>query len=290
MATDTSGLVTQKEMSVMDKKTAKAPNNFSKQANRAGMPSPHHSDQQVTNAIAGAANHPNSTLSAGARTSGITELLEQILLDDDLSMQDVLLAQRTSRHFLLVITGSKPLQQKLFLAPRDAKHAHSDILINPLLNQASVRRRLPFFIRRLPVPVVERQGNGSQRLSAQIATQFAADLERHPTRVESQAMERDIVYVTLELVSPHGFRETTAADYSTLPAGSWSRMYLSQPPLPVYCSVDVFYQRGGDSSFHGWARVKDTCTLDELLGAVSEQKLQYTYRASGRSVTRTARS
>ncbi|KAK5745764.1 hypothetical protein LTR17_001266 [Elasticomyces elasticus] len=273
MATDSSGLVTQKEMSAMDKKTAEAPNNFSKQANQAG-----------------AANHPTSTLSAGARTSGITELLEQILLDDDLSMQDVLLAQRTSRHFLLVITGSKPLQQKLFLAPQDARHAHGNTLINPLLNQALVRRRLPFFIRRLPVPVVEAQGHESQRLSPRIATQSAGDVRRHRKEEESQAMGDDNVYITLDLVSPYGVRETTTADYSPLAAGSWSQMYLSQPPLPVYCSVDVFYWPGGESSFHGWARVRDTCTVDELLRALSEQKLQYIHRASGRPVTRTARS
>ncbi|KAK5683619.1 hypothetical protein LTS10_005152 [Elasticomyces elasticus] len=266
MDTDTSGLVTQKEMSAMDKKTAEAPNNFSKQANQAG-----------------AANHSASTLSAGARTSGITELLEQILLDDDLSMQDVLLAQRTSKHFLLVITGSKPLQQKLFLAPRDAKHAHSNILINPLLNQLSVRQRLPFFIRRLPVPVGEAQGSDSQRLLPWLAIQSTGDVRRRPKEEESQAMEKDNVYITLDLVSPYGVRETTAEDYSPLVAGSWSQMYFSQPPLPVYCSVVVFYREGGDSSFRGWARVKDTCTVDELLRALSEQKLQYIYRASRRS-------
>ncbi|KAK4896065.1 hypothetical protein LTR27_005922 [Elasticomyces elasticus] len=275
MATDTSGLVTQREMSAMDKKTAEAPNNFSKQANQADMSSPHPSDPQVTNAIAGAANLPTSTLSAGARTSGITELLEQILLDDDLSMQDVLLAQKASRHFLSVITGSKPLQQKLFLAPQDARHAHNNILINPLLNQALVRRCLPFFIRRLPVPVVEAQGHESQRLSVRIAIQSAADTRRHSKRAERQAMERDPLYVTLDMVSPYGVRETTTADYNPLAAGSWSQMYFSQPPLPVYCSVEVVYRRGGESSFHGWARVKETCTVDELLTALSEQKLQY---------------
>lgn len=69
------------------------------------------------------ASSPSTTTPASQACLNTTELLENILRFVDFNT--LLLAQRVSHHFMDVITGSLPLQRKLFLAPATFQEALS---------------------------------------------------------------------------------------------------------------------------------------------------------------------
>nr|OQO28409.1 hypothetical protein B0A51_03083 [Rachicladosporium sp. CCFEE 5018] len=72
----------------------------------------------------------DTALTASGRVFAITELTEAILSEDTISMRQLFLLQRTSRHFSDTIKGSIALRLKLWLQPKP------DLVfsgINPLL-------------------------------------------------------------------------------------------------------------------------------------------------------------
>jgi hypothetical protein len=68
----------------------------------------------------------------GAEVFGITELLEQILLDEAVDFKTLLLSQRVSKDFESTIIGSTSLQQKLYFKPIPG-NGDAEPIDNPLL-------------------------------------------------------------------------------------------------------------------------------------------------------------
>ncbi|KAK3619159.1 hypothetical protein LTR56_024214 [Elasticomyces elasticus] len=178
----------------------------------------------------------DSTEDAGPRLANTYELLEKILLDDTLPMETVFFAQRVNKQFRSLIGRSKGLQQKLFLQPIDfhpnpasRKYVPLDgeVRINPLFAKKAVYENLPLFF---TSPVTE------------VATYSDADtLQLHTKEPRISAnvwIDDDYKIVVLDMRNMTGLDASKTLSM-TGEASSWMRMYLTQPPIPVKCEVNL---------------------------------------------------
>ncbi|KAK5713974.1 hypothetical protein LTR15_010880 [Elasticomyces elasticus] len=176
---------------------------------------------------------PPPTMDAGSRLTGVFELLEHILLDDRVAMDILLLAQRVKKTFNATINNSKALQQKLFFIslPVDAVRDEKAPEVNPLFTKHSVLRRLPLYFDHTMerLRYVDSEELGRVRLVARTPHVHAAPFfDRRSGPRASWSFSYN--------AGRDGF---TAADPPPLAAGSWRRMYVSQPAWPVKCIFDV---------------------------------------------------
>ncbi|KAK4952806.1 hypothetical protein LTR10_009614 [Elasticomyces elasticus] len=175
---------------------------------------------------------------SGTRLTMVIELLEIILINTN--MQTVLCpAQRVNKQFQSTIASSAPLQRMLhFLPAIDAGCV--DPIINPLFLKASVLARLPLYLgwssnkyttdARLTRTTNGESGGWSDRIEAEA-----------PIVVHKQAGTNDEApvgtYVLLRLWPWRASSVAKKRSKNVLENGSWQRMYLSQPPYKVVCTV-----------------------------------------------------
>ncbi|KAK3618557.1 hypothetical protein LTR56_024549 [Elasticomyces elasticus] len=214
---------------------------------------------------ANAANAPPPpTMDAGSRLTGTFELLEHILLHDCVAMETVLFAQRVNKCFNATIDNSKALQQKLFFAPLSSNAAQEAELlrVNPLFAKNSFLGRLTLYLEPSSGRLKFFDKDGRVCLSAQ------APIVKDESHWSGFRVE----------LSPHiywGVANHTALrspgfDSRPLTAGSWRRMYLSQPPRSVFFHV----QTSTMFTFARYLAVCDRlCTMNELLDVLAAEVL-----------------
>ncbi|KAK5745762.1 hypothetical protein LTR17_001264 [Elasticomyces elasticus] len=227
--------------------------------------------QKKTNAANGT---PPPTMDAGSRLTGIFELLEHILLDDCVTMDILLLAQRVNKTFNATINNSKALQQKLFFAPLPANAVQEVKLlkVNPLLANGSFLGRLPLYFepssRRLKF--FDKNESGRLRLSAGVP---AIQVTR--SYWSGSGYMRELSPHLYWCFFNHSTSHTSPApDSRLLMAGSWRRMYLSQPPRPVFFDVHTSTRYANS---RGYKICERLCTINELLDVVAENALKKFY-------------
>ncbi|KAK4896063.1 hypothetical protein LTR27_005920 [Elasticomyces elasticus] len=220
---------------------------------------------------ANAANaSPPPTMDAGSRLTSIFELLEYILLDDTVAMDVLLHAQRVSKTFNATINNSKLLQQKLFFAPVEARlqdpyacvgGVSNSTAMNPLLTRPSVLERIPLFFdpSTQHLRYIQIESDKRVRLSP-----FAPVVHNENNWPDYTGDEPHLYWQASHLYSE-------GIDLRILTAGSWRRMYFSQPPLPLLC--EVYVQPPHLCYFNGHATCGRLCTMNELLDVLAEKPL-----------------
>ncbi|KAK4896104.1 hypothetical protein LTR27_005961 [Elasticomyces elasticus] len=206
-----------------------------------------------------------------AQVIGTFELLEQILLDDRVSMQTVLLAQRVNTAFLATITNSQALQRKLFFSPQSVTSPHHDRpTLNHLLIQKSVLHHLPLWLRRNSESVFESRSQlaGEQHLvlhNLKVCEMATADTSK------AKLSGGRLHYVCADLSTPL-YGDPTGI----IERGSWQRMYLTQPPCALVIRAECSYTKDygllhGENKLyrlHGWSIIKEPGPLSNLLRSV----------------------
>ncbi|KAK5746892.1 hypothetical protein LTR17_000523 [Elasticomyces elasticus] len=191
---------------------------------------------------------------SGKRLTDIVELLEMILLHEDLPMQTVLLAQRVNKHFCDTITESKGLQEKLFFRPVSFSSAINGVVVarkvrlNPLLAKKSVYVRFPMFVTKDLKHFTTRDDEGTLRVYVQ------------QPMLEYSQVRPCVVLGMLYLDSRESLRTFHSVE-EPLAAGSWSRMYLSQPPVSIWVELSWGSDMGGDEG----DPIAHTLTLGQML-------------------------
>lgn len=172
---------------------------------------------------------------AGMRMIETFELLEKILLE--LSMFDLLRTQRVSKRFLEVIEGSVALQRTLFFTSEPAPGKQS---VNPLWTD-------PLFIANASLSIdYDRDGELVFMNDQMKKSDNHSHLEVTTAALQKNAHGRLLLDLRLR-----GERWTGSMEYGctcrckvhssecqscsthTLKPGSWSRMYLCQPSVPI---------------------------------------------------------
>jgi hypothetical protein len=151
-------------------------------------------------------------------------------------METVFFAQRVNKQFRSLIGRSKGLQQKLFLQridfppnPASRKYVPLDgeVRLNPLFTRKAVYENLPLFF---TGPVTE------------VTTYSDADtLQLHTKEPRISAnvwIGDDYKIVVLDMRNMIGLDASKTLSM-TGEASSWMRMYLTQPPIPVKCEVNL---------------------------------------------------
>ncbi|KAK4952791.1 hypothetical protein LTR10_009599 [Elasticomyces elasticus] len=176
------------------------------------------------------------TKDSGKRLTDIVELLEMILLHEELPMQTVLLAQRVNKHFCDTIAKSKGLQEKLFFRPvsfaseHDSVNCAREVRLNPLFAKKSVYERFPMFVTRDLKRFTTRDDEGTLRLQVQ---QPSLDCGSSRACMDMLFVDsREALYAFQSVEEP-------------LMAGSWSKMYLSQPPVEICVGLSWGSDMGG---------------------------------------------
>ncbi|KAK5713959.1 hypothetical protein LTR15_010865 [Elasticomyces elasticus] len=181
---------------------------------------------------------PDVVLRPSALVIGTFELLEQILLDDQVSMQTVLLAQRVNTAFLATITNSQALQRKLFFSPQSITNSHHDRpTLNHLLIQKSVLHHLPLWLRRNSESLFESRSQlaGEQHLvlrNLEVCEMATADISN------AKLSGGRLHYLTADLITPL-YGDPTGI----IERGSWQRMYLTQPPCVLVIRAECSYTK-----------------------------------------------
>ncbi|KAK3619160.1 hypothetical protein LTR56_024215 [Elasticomyces elasticus] len=182
---------------------------------------------------------------SGKRLTDIVELLEMILLTEDLPMQTLLLAQRVNKHFCDTIAKSKGLQEKLFFRPVSFA-SDREVRLNPLFAKKSVYERFPMFVTRDLKRFTTRDDGGTLRLQVQ---QPSLDCGSSRACVDMLFVDsREALYAFQSVEEP-------------LMAGSWSNMYLSQPPVEICVGLSGGSTMGFDEGY----LAGNTLTLGQML-------------------------
>ncbi|KAK5745805.1 hypothetical protein LTR17_001307 [Elasticomyces elasticus] len=198
---------------------------------------------------------PDVVLNPVAQVIGTFELLEQILLDDGISMQTVLLAQRVNTTFLAIITKSMPLQRKLFLAPQPNMGFSGVPSLNPLLE--NVLGNLPLWL--------NPETKAITRMAHQ-ATAHHISLEKMETRNLGQAQDGDSSRTGAQLHYVQGTMSSRDNSVGILGHGSWERMLLSQPPCACLFMSDRFSSRRSRDNSVGKSSIRDFRARDRSGG------------------------
>ncbi|KAK5746938.1 hypothetical protein LTR17_000569 [Elasticomyces elasticus] len=212
---------------------------------------------------------PNVVLSPFARVIGTFELLEQILLDDEVSMQTVLFAQRVNTTFLATITNSKSLQRKLFFAPPSGTASHQGRpILNGLLVKKSVLDHLPLWLRKNSESEFECRGHVASPFHIVLTELGVHDVPA--TSPDSATLPCDrISYLNADLQTQYAGNSTHIIE-----RGSWQRMYLTQPPCAMLIQADCSLRDPQDPArsrrtsakrFEGWSIIREPGTLSDLL-------------------------
>lgn len=187
--------------------------------------------------------HINTTPSAaGPKVAGIAELLEHILLH--LPMRDLLLAQRVSRMFKEVIDNSDTIQRALFFVPElpPTPLLETDVRVNPLLADEKSYISIPLYQTERNLDIepafIERAGWNLQKLRAvkcevSTSTEYSRTIPINSVRVG----------ITLGRLPGTACKDRVEAVGQSV-HGSWRRMYLTQPPLNTWWTMDTRYNSG----------------------------------------------
>ncbi|KAK4952789.1 hypothetical protein LTR10_009597 [Elasticomyces elasticus] len=188
-----------------------------------------------------AANAPQPpTMDAGSRLTRTFELLEHILLHDCVVMETVLFAQRVNKCFNATINSSKLLQQKLFFAPVEAcpqdpsafvDGVSNSITMNPLLTRSSVLERIPLLFDPSTQHLRYIQIEDDKRVRLLPDAPVVHDENNWPDYTGDEPH----LYWQVKYTASH--LNCQEIDLRIFTAGSWRRMYFSQPPLPLLCEV-----------------------------------------------------
>ncbi|KAK4952804.1 hypothetical protein LTR10_009612 [Elasticomyces elasticus] len=177
---------------------------------------------------------PDVVLNPVAQVIGTFELLEQILLNDGISMQTLLLSQRVNTTFLAIITKSMPLQRKLFLAPQPNMGLSGVPSLNPLLEK--VLGSLPLWFNPETKHITR---TAHQATAYHISLQKVKVCEgRKPQHGEGSGAGARPSYVHMlgKICSPE--------DHAGIVGhGSWERMLLAQPPCASLFTFEKFSPR-----------------------------------------------
>ncbi|KAK3628454.1 hypothetical protein LTR56_018609 [Elasticomyces elasticus] len=228
-------------------------------------------DRQTPFGPIAAVGVPNNL--SGTRLTSVVELLEIILINTD--VQTVLCsAQRVNKQFQSTIASSAPLQRMLhFLPAIDAGCV--DPIINPLFLKASVLARLPLYLgwssnkyttdARLTRTTNGESGGWPDRIEAEA-----------PTVVHKQTGTNDGApvgtYVLLRLWPWRASSVAKKRSKNVLDAGSWRRMYLSQPPYRVVCTVP--YKDHWMTPMVGVGKTRSPKTRGQMLEALWARSLK----------------
>ncbi|KAK5683622.1 hypothetical protein LTS10_005155 [Elasticomyces elasticus] len=191
---------------------------------------------------------------SGKRLTDIVELLEMILLNEDLPMQTVLLAQRVNKHFCDTSAESIGLQEKLFFrhvsfaSDHDAIDCAREVRLNPLFAKKSVYERFPMFVTRDLKRFTTRDDGDTLRLHVQ-----------QPMLDCSQV--RPCVALGMLYLNSREALKTFQSVEEPLAAGSWSRVYLSQSPVSIWVELSWGSDMGGDEG----DPIAHTHTLGQIL-------------------------
>ncbi|KAK5745807.1 hypothetical protein LTR17_001309 [Elasticomyces elasticus] len=211
---------------------------------------------------------------SGTRLTTVVELLEIVLINTD--MQTVLCsAQRVNRQFQSTIANSVSLQRMLHFLP-EIDGACVDTVINPLLLKASILARLPLYFGiwssdtsgtqvRLTRTTNGEPGGWSDRMDVEAPTvvhEKAEDIEEGPSST----------HILLRLWPWRASSVAKKCSKNVLETGSWQRMYLSQPPCKVVCTVA--YRE--DWPYHrvGLAATRSPKTMHGMLKALWARALE----------------
>ncbi|KAK5683576.1 hypothetical protein LTS10_005109 [Elasticomyces elasticus] len=211
---------------------------------------------------------------SGTRLTTVVELLEIVLINTD--MQTVLCsAQRINKQFQSTIANSVSLQRMLYFLP-EIDGACVGTVINPLLLKASVLARLPLYFGiwssdtsgtqvRLTRTTNGQPEGWSDRVDVEAPTvvhEKAEDIEEGPSST----------HILLRLWPWRASSVVKKCSKNVLETGSWQRMYLSQPPCKVVCTVA--YRE--DWPYHrvGLAATRSPKTMHGMLKALWARPLE----------------
>ncbi|KAK3628453.1 hypothetical protein LTR56_018608 [Elasticomyces elasticus] len=178
----------------------------------------------------------------GTRVLGIIELLEHILMHTE--MQTLLLAQRVSRTFFNTITGSIPLQQKLFFVQQPVGQPGDELIINPLILKPSIMGRLAF--RTGPSGQPSQGHNAAQEYNHVLFDRFQVlKSERSNKHSGIHLMLHQLLRDSDLSTAFEGWNYPGKGVVTT---GSWTRMFLVQQPCITLVKISVDPRREASSS------------------------------------------
>ncbi|KAK5683578.1 hypothetical protein LTS10_005111 [Elasticomyces elasticus] len=175
---------------------------------------------------------PDLVLNPVAQVIATFELLEQILLDDQVSMRTVLFAQRVNTTFLATIANSKSLQRKLFLAPQPSMAPTGIPSLNPLLEK--VLGSLPLWFNP-ETKHITRMAHQATAYHISLKKLEVCEL-RQADDGDTNSLRAPLHYVKGTMYSQEGFTGFVGH-------GSWERMLLAQPPCASLFKFDKFSSR-----------------------------------------------
>ncbi|KAK3625015.1 hypothetical protein LTR56_020659 [Elasticomyces elasticus] len=210
---------------------------------------------------------------SGTRLTMVVELLELILINTD--MQTVLCsAQRVNKQFQSTIANSVSLQRMLYFLPA-IDVGFVDPTINPLLLKASVLARLPLYLgwssnkyttdARLTRTTNGESGGWSDRIDAE-----APIVVHEPAGTNDEAPAG--THILLRLWPWRASSVAKKCSKNVLDAGSWRRMYLSQPPYKVVCTVP--YKDHWMIPMVGVGKTRSPKTMGKMLEALWARSLK----------------
>ena len=170
---------------------------------------------------------------AGPRVVNETEALERVL--EHLPIRSILLFQRVNKRCKAVVDGSERVQRALFMLPEPsfpASGRSNTPRLNSLFTAEALRKAAPVFGAKFDY--------GAEGL--RVATILPLELTHEKEEYRSAPVVKLTIH-TWEMQSTtkvSSLHPSLRGDTPGLANGSWSKMYLSQPPLPVDVSYDGY--------------------------------------------------
>ncbi|KAK4896106.1 hypothetical protein LTR27_005963 [Elasticomyces elasticus] len=211
---------------------------------------------------------------SGTRLISIVELLEIILINTD--MQTVLSsAQRVNKQFQSTIANSVSLQRMLYFLP-EIDGACVDTVISPLLLKASVLARLPLYFgiwssdtSGTQVRLTRTTNGQPEGWSDRVDVEAPTVVHEKPEDIEEGPSS---THILLRLWPWRASSVAKNCSKNVLETGSWQRMYLSQPPCKVVCTVA--YREHWPYHRVGLAATRSPKTMHGMLKAVWARPLE----------------